>query len=233
MGLRGFTCLAQEDFLHGLHLTVLAVQMVQKKIKDELLLRPAGPEDWQVLLSLCRASFPYSVRWASRSGGGARWWCDALASPNCECWIARRRATDEGFTLLIDDEADWRRRSSKRSVSVWRRALGALMAPRMTASWLLRLDSAVRFLPAGDGVPLSPADRLFVELIAVVPKAQGSGLGRRLVEHAEQRARSLGRRGVYYRVARANEPMLSLMAAAGYRIVGEDRNGLILSRLVD
>ncbi len=46
--------------------------------------------------------------------------------------------------------------------------------------------------PSGVIVLRPEADHVFVDNVAVVPGAQGSGIGRALLEHAERRARELG-----------------------------------------
>jgi ribosomal protein S18 acetylase RimI-like enzyme len=66
-------------------------------------------------------------------------------------------------------------------------------------------------------------DHLLIENVAVAPAFQGRGLGRRLMAHAEQVARELGRAEIrLYTNARFTEN-IALYRRLGYRIDREER----------
>jgi len=100
--------------------------------------------------------------------------------------------------------------------------IGREPAP-MTADYAALLEAAEVWVATdGDrgviGVLLlhTQTDSLFLENVAVAPAAQGRGVGRALIEHAEQRARELGLPDVtLYTNARMTEN-LRLYAALGY-----------------
>ena len=73
-------------------------------------------------------------------------------------------------------------------------------------------------------------DHLLVENVAVAPDAQGRGLGRRLMQHAEQRAAALALPQIRLYTNQAFAANLRFYAALGYRIDREEpfRGGVIV-----
>lgn len=70
---------------------------------------------------------------------------------------------------------------------------------------------------------IDQADHLLIENVAVAPSFQGRGLGRRLMVHAEQIARELGRAEIrLYTNGRFTEN-IALYRRLGYRIDREER----------
>jgi ribosomal protein S18 acetylase RimI-like enzyme len=61
-------------------------------------------------------------------------------------------------------------------------------------------------------------DHLFIENVAVRPQSQGRGFGRRLLAHAEEKARALGRNELRLLTNGAFEANIRLYEATGYRI---------------
>jgi GNAT superfamily N-acetyltransferase len=62
-----------------------------------------------------------------------------------------------------------------------------------------------------------------VAKMAVTPTAQGSGIGRRLLEHAVDHARSLGATRLYLETNHMLTPALRLYAALGFTVIPEER----------
>ncbi len=61
-------------------------------------------------------------------------------------------------------------------------------------------------------------DHLWIENVAVAPSCQGSGLGRRLLAHAEREADAVGRNELRLLTNAAFEANVALYVALGYRI---------------
>ena len=62
------------------------------------------------------------------------------------------------------------------------------------------------------------ADDLFIESVAVAPDWQGAGLGRRLLRHAEEKARAAKRNRLSLQTNEAFGDNIRLYEAAGFRI---------------
>jgi N-acetylglutamate synthase-like GNAT family acetyltransferase len=99
--------------------------------------------------------------------------------------------------------------------------IGREPAP-MTADYAALVEAAEVWVATDDrgvaGVLVlhSQADALFLENVAVAPAAQGRGIGRALIAHAERRARELGLAEVtLYTNAKMTEN-LALYPALGY-----------------
>lgn len=60
--------------------------------------------------------------------------------------------------------------------------------------------------------------RLTVDILAVDPDAQGCGVGRCLLAHAETRARQLGARSIHLHTVAAYDRLLGFYAAAGFEV---------------
>ena len=60
--------------------------------------------------------------------------------------------------------------------------------------------------------------RLTVDILAVDPGAQGCGVGRCLLAHAETRARHIGARSIHLHTVAAYDRLLGFYAAAGFEV---------------
>ena len=105
--------------------------------------------------------------------------------------------------------------------------IGRQPAP-MTADYAALIAAGAVTVLEADGEPagvlvLAPRDdHLLLENVAVAPARQGRGLGRRLVERAEARARELGLPEVRLYTNRAMTENLALYPALGYRETGRN-----------
>ena len=104
--------------------------------------------------------------------------------------------------------------------------------PRVAAGevWLVEAGEPRR--PVGVAVLERHADHLLVYNIAVLPEHWSSGIGRRLLALAEERARHLGQREVRLFTNSRMTRNLAIYARAGYREVGRrphpSRTGIVL-----
>ncbi len=120
--------------------------------------------------------------------------------------------------------------------------LGLLLA--FPASKMTRLNlSVVKYLPRALGwnmfgfiarslafsnIKEAEADEYYVSNIGVLPAAQGQGLGKRLLHHADEQARALGLKKVSLMVALENHIAQRLYKRNGFHIVftRHDKNPL-------
>ncbi|MFZ5858093.1 MAG: GNAT family N-acetyltransferase [Chloroflexota bacterium] len=82
-----------------------------------------------------------------------------------------------------------------------------------------------RVLSLANGIE-TKADEYYISNLAVLPAAQGHGLGKRLLTYADEQARSLGFKKVSLIVALDNRPAQRLYKRNGYRIdfTQQDKN---------
>lgn len=66
---------------------------------------------------------------------------------------------------------------------------------------------------------LETAERMKLNKLYLLPEFHGRGIGRRLIEHVRETARSRGLRTIYLQVNRANAPALRAYERAGFRTV--------------
>ena len=72
-------------------------------------------------------------------------------------------------------------------------------------------------------VLIPESDAMLLDNVAVVPDAQGSGLGRRMLEYAEQAARAAGDRAIKLYTNEAMTENISLYSRIGYLETHRDR----------
>lgn len=73
----------------------------------------------------------------------------------------------------------------------------------------------------GTGGPTDPEDAAYLSLLAVAPRAQGRGIGRRLLRSAVDEAARAGHRRCVLHALDDNAPALGLYRGAGFRAVGD------------
>jgi len=200
-------------------------------------IRRAEPADAAVLAAICRESFPRTARWQASRATAERWWFGAIESRAAEVWVAARGQALGALLLVIVDEGLWARQRTGLARPSIRDF--AILAARPAALWRI-LSHKVFSSPAPPSSPTQSSNtpdrappRLWLELIAVAPKARGLGLARRLVELCEHRAAILDRSEVRLRVESDNRPAVALYEREGFERVVASRRALILRRAVD
>lgn len=104
------------------------------------------------------------------------------------------------------------------------RLAAQLEDPRVELSWVLDGEQPVAFLKLNHGdAQTEPglADGLEVEQVYVLASHQGLGLGRRLLAHAEQRARAEGLGFLWLGVWEHNQRAIAVYERVGFRAFGE------------
>ena len=203
-----------------------------------LAVRNAKPGDVAAMVSLCAAAFPTSARWASPRAG-TRWWAGCLRGDCAETWVALDTEAIVGVLALVHDETGWARGRGQRRVT-----LADLLwsAPAQARAIIRRLSAGVGARSQNESSSpdrgAQPAEtaragrRLWLELIAVHPSAQGRGVGGALLSHAMERARSLGRDAVTLQVRAANTRAGAVYEKHGFAPVRRSRHDLTYSRRV-
>lgn len=179
--------------------------------------RPARPDDAPLAAAVFRLSLDHLA--------------DFLFGPN-------GYATEVALMRLFSLNAG-RFGFEKAFVAEWNhRPLGMLVAFPGADSLRLSL-SVVRYLPRALGWTMfgfmarglslagnkeAEADEYHISNIAVLPAAQGHGLGKHLLLHAEEQARALGLKKVSLLVSLKNDAAQKLYKRFGYRIVFTRRN---------
>jgi ribosomal protein S18 acetylase RimI-like enzyme len=139
-----------------------------------------------------------------------------------------------GFIVLVTDERRWRADLARRGGRRGRLFATAACRPRtvlahLSNAWRKRPRRAASSAPPPTcGAP--PADRTWIELIAVDPSCRGLGLARRLLNHAEQRTKHLRRDAIQLSVGTANRSAIRCYAAAGFGTVHQAGDDLVLGK---
>ncbi|HBS29618.1 MAG TPA: hypothetical protein DEB06_09260 [Phycisphaerales bacterium] len=200
-----------------------------------LVIRRATPGDAPALASICRASFPTTARWQASRRAAERWWRGAIASAAAEVWAVRRASECVALLLVILDESVWKRERRRFGRPSWRDPV--VLALRPIALWrILRHRFTARAAPAPSPIgAVSPAraERLWLELIAVAPRARGQGLGQRLVALCEHRAAIHDRSEVRLRVEAHNRGAIAMYQREGFSVTTATPRALVMSRAVD
>jgi len=181
--------------------------------------RPARPDDAPLAAAVFRLSLDHLADYLLGADGRAT----EMAFMRLFSLNAGRFGFERAFT------AEWNRRP-----------LGMLIAfpgaevDRLNLSMLRHLPRALgwgmfRFLARGLTLASgkeAEADEYYVSNLAVLPAAQGKGLGRRLLVHAEEQARNHGLKKVSLLVSLENESARRFYKKHGYHVAftQQDKN---------
>jgi ribosomal protein S18 acetylase RimI-like enzyme len=136
------------------------------------------------------------------------------------------------FRLSLDHLADYLFGADGRATEVALMRLFSQNATRLSLSVARHLPRALgwgmfgfvaRGLRLAGGIE-AEADEYYVSNLAVLPAAQGHGLGKHLLLHADEQARALGLIKCSLLVALDNEMALRLYKRQGYKIVFTKRD---------
>jgi GNAT superfamily N-acetyltransferase len=204
---------------------------------DRPRLRRAKSGDLDKLITICRGSFPATLRWQVGGAPARGWWNAALPSASCETWVSVHDNDVQGFVVLVTDERSWadEKRISRGSRHQWLRALAG-------RPWKLGVHIWHRVRRRGRSEAADPPrqvqstpldDRTWVELIAVAPRHRGQGVAADLLQQAESRTRELDRHAVQLTVGTANRTAVRRYLRSGYGLVQAADGGLILGKRME
>ena len=189
-------------------------------------IRRAGDEDVGALLAFCRVAFPDAPKWQGADFVARRWWRAAMRSPIAEVWVVDQEVGPTGFVVVALDQGAWARARRDRYGSPLYRLFGLARRPRLLVRVLRARRERVRLAGAAARIGESAAAdhaaerRAWLSLIAVAERERGSGLARRLMDHAEARALAAGCEGIALVVDYHNS-----RAQAFYRKLGYEEEG--------
>ncbi len=187
---------------------------------------------------MCQRAFPYSVRWQCAGVVALRWWRTALACEGARTWIVSRDLQPAGFILLLFDGETWKREQPLRNAPLPARCRALLMHPTAVRAaarkCVARLQSQLRPSRAETAIPLADLSepRVWIELVATDPSVQGHGVGRQLLELAEQQTRDAGRKLIGLTVSTDNTRARRVYEKAGYSMRSMSRNSCIYEKKV-
>jgi ribosomal protein S18 acetylase RimI-like enzyme len=106
-----------------------------------------------------------------------------------------------------------------------------------TLAWLVageaaRVDGFALTTTPGSGIETDPPGAAVLGMLGVSPRAQGAGLGRRLLAAAEARLSALGFEQAVLHVLVDNTAAVALYESAGWRPLGERYDHTLLHRPV-
>jgi hypothetical protein len=197
-------------------------------------LRRATAGDVEKLITICRGSFPDTLRWQVGGTPARRWWAAALPSTACETWVSVSDDDVQGVVVLVTDEQKWaaERRAARGSRRQW---LAALLRRPWKAGAVVRRFLRRRATAATAGAPqrvahTPPQDRTWVEMFAVAARPDEPGVAAGLLRQVESRTRELDRHAVQVTVRPADRPALRRYARCGFGLVHRSRRALILAK---
>jgi GNAT superfamily N-acetyltransferase len=204
---------------------------------DRPTLRRATTSDVAKLITICRGSFPDTLRWQVGGRPARRWWAAALPSASCETWVSVHDDDVQGFVVLVTDEQAWAREkmTSRGAKHQWLTALlgrpwklGAHLWQRVRGRRVHAQPGAAQFVAS-----TPPPDRTWVELIAVAPRHRGQGVAADLLQQAESRTRELDRHAVQLTVGIGSQGEVRRYLRSGYGLVQHAHGGLILGKRME
>ena len=204
------------------------------EISPDSLIRRASKDDITSLTDMCRRAFPDSFRWALPRVGTLYWRSavNVAGDSGAETWVIHDKGHLSGVIVIIADEAKWSTCSKHRTPTYFDLIMSMFYSYRLFKPLGKRLSKARRTRAptySHTSEPNSrtvcpPGNRLAIELTAVEPSTQGSGIGSRLRRFAEERAVAHGRACIRTLTEQNNTRMRSLCERMGYHLV-EIRNG--------
>ena len=191
-----------------------------KKQTSNLFVRRLKHDDIDILINICRKSFPDGIRGQNPRFLARRWWRDALSSASSETWVCSVGGEVAGFVILVTDNIMYAREKRKRSSSFFVRVCTAITCPRLllwrffkkmaTCRWFHKHHvNSTRNDPTLDNCA-------WIEPIAVSPHMRRQGIAKKLLQHCENRALELKRSAIKVGVELQNKPTIELYKKSGF-----------------
>lgn len=202
-------------------------------------IRKAVPEDSAQLAEICKRSFPLSLRWQAKRWLARQWWNAILYSEAVDTWVVEDGGKVTTVCVLVTNEPVWAKEKeiSKPSImigflSVLCHPIVALYQAGQCLNTSLRHD---RLVITSQQLPdwWSHTERLWLELIAVVPNMKGRGFASMLLNHSIKKSKELGRRAIALRVASENLAAKRLYEKHGFIRYQSDAEGDLYVKFIN
>jgi len=167
---------------------------------EDVVGRPATLDDVDALCNICREGFPGSLLWDGPGFLARGWWRDVLRSSSAETWVWSSGREISGVCVLVKDMKAWEAEPLSSERNFYVRFFAAIACPRLVFSRFLKKRRIVRSpaddCPTSEAVSINTEHLMWIRLVAVARHRQRCGVGRKILEFCERRARELNRRGV-------------------------------------
>jgi ribosomal protein S18 acetylase RimI-like enzyme len=206
------------------------------KPSHEFRIRSATDKDSFPIVELAHRCFPTSFRFHPSVKYAYQWWSTAIHDRAAALLILEISDVPTGFSLLLLDEARWRRLRDgfKYAPVLGFSAFGliplAAKKVSLTSQRRKTLSSSKRpYCVTGQTFV---GRRIFVELSGVAPEYRGYGLGTALGRAAENFAVEVGATYISRRVDKDNDTNISLLLKSGFTIYDEDKKQYSLAKYI-
>ncbi len=202
-------------------------------INTDMLIRRTTKDDIEALMNISRLSFPDSLRWSGPKCQARKWWKYMIAAQFSETWVCQYKGQVVGFIMLTTDPKQHKKEKSK-----LRPSPATLLCTFAMHPWLLVTRIVERAFSINDTyVALNDVKSLahkplWPESSAVLPKMRNRGLGTRMMNFCEQRARELGCDSIKFCIKRKNRGSIRLHERLGFIRTAQNKNYYMYTKLL-
>lgn len=206
----------------------------ENKKNANIRIRPATPEDLKELVKFCRESFPDALRWQGVYPIGVQWWRSVLQSKSVQICVVEDEKGIFALNVLILDLLLWSKEAKIRNGCLAFRILSIIFCP-VSAIWkrlwkIVNSQSNKRKNIKYD-LKKQYSDKIaWSEMTAVLPRMQGKGYGKLIIQSHDQRAAAAGATVIKNLISQDNISSKHLHEKMGYRFSVEVPHGFIYSK---
>ena len=165
---------------------------------EDVVERLATLDDVGALCGICREGFPGSLLWDGPGFLARGWWRDVLRSSSAETWVWSSGHEIAGLCVIIKDMKVWAAEPLYSERNFYVRLLAAIACPRLVLSRFLKkrriVQSPATDCPTSEAISTNTEHSMWVRLVAVARHKQRHGVGSKMLQFCERRARELNRK---------------------------------------
>jgi ribosomal protein S18 acetylase RimI-like enzyme len=199
-----------------------------KSINEDVVIRRGTPADVDNLVELCRIGFPHSIKWNGLRVLPRKWWKYIVMLPRAETWVVQNENKIVAACVLITNETQClqEKRQFKRNRALL--FLSAILNPILVLYKIIEILRRVFNTNQScelASINFTAETRAWIEIIVVSAEQRGCGFAKRLLQHCEDRTKSLGRKAIGLHVKRDNQPARCLYESLGYLRIASTIDG--------
>ena len=218
-----------------------ATKEIEKNTEEmkelDLEIRPATPDDFDILTDISRVCFPEQLRWKTFKSHNRKWWDLLIKSQFCEIWVCSVYGQVIAYTAIVFDRIKYEDAWEKQRLSLLnliyifttypmqslKRAYIKLQLKRMG-------KNRGTAKPSNKETKLNTYEKImkyFTENnpwlgpIAVLPGMRGKSVATKILEYCLLRLKTLDYKSAYAIVKRKNIQSKGLFERRGFVIIGE------------
>lgn len=200
---------------------------------NDVCIRRANCGDVERLAEICQVSFPDSLRWQGSSFYAKKWWRSTLKLNSCEVWVPQLNGQPAGFSMIIKDIKQYKKRKCKLSRNPLFAILAFVTCPKLFITQIPPKISKVIHQNGSNKHAGGVGKSAWLELIAVPPNMQHKGLATKMLDFCIERTKQFGRAAIGLTVEEENKNAIGLYEKSGFVETGQSCGSLVYEKIVN